>query len=176
VRDTAHAFALIRLLDTQAIFIGISTIEPFQLVRLDRCLLRVLAFATGKPVRLKPWHLEFPCLPEYPAHVPQGHNISLSLALPRAFAFWAILPIDAYDWLSSPANAGEPSIGYSPIVRGMLSVPKVHWFVALGRHFALRAFGNAGDRKGWISSMQGLDDPGLIPVWACGSTVCAGST
>jgi hypothetical protein len=124
-----------------------------------------------------------PCLrisphtaPEYPAHVPQGHNISLSLALPRAFAFWAILPIDAYDWLSSPANAGEPSIGYSPIVRGMLSVPKVHWFVALGRHFALRAFGNAGDRKGWISSMQGLDDPGLIPVWACVSTVCAGST
>ena len=54
VRDTAHAFTLIRLLDTQAIFIGISTIEPFQLVRLDRCLLRVLAFATGKPVRLKP--------------------------------------------------------------------------------------------------------------------------
>ena len=31
VRDTAHAFALIRLLSTQAIVTGISTIEPFQL-------------------------------------------------------------------------------------------------------------------------------------------------
>ena len=92
----------------------------------------------------------------------------------RALASWAILPIEAYGWLPSLSNAREPSIGYSPIVRGMLSVPKVHWFVTLGRHFALRAFGNAGDHVGWISSMRGLDDPDLIPVWACVSAVCAG--
>ena len=40
---------------------------------------------------------------------------------------WAIPPIGACGWLPSPANAGEPSTGYS--------VPKVHWFVTLGRHF-----------------------------------------
>jgi len=40
---------------------------------------------------------------------------------------WAIPPIGAYGWLPSPANAREPSIGYS--------VPKVHWFVTLCRHF-----------------------------------------
>ncbi len=54
VHDTAHTFELIRLLDTQAIVIGTTIIEPFQLVWLGRCLLGVLAFATSKPVRLKP--------------------------------------------------------------------------------------------------------------------------
>ena len=40
---------------------------------------------------------------------------------------WAILPTGACGWFPAPVKAGEPSVGYS--------VPKVHWSVALGRHF-----------------------------------------
>jgi hypothetical protein len=33
----------------------------------------------------------------------------------------------------------------------------------------------AGDRMEWKSSILGLDDPVLIPVWACAIAVSAGS-
>lgn len=38
--------------------------RTFPIARLGRCLLSVLAFATGEPVRLKPWHVEVLCLPD----------------------------------------------------------------------------------------------------------------
>ena len=46
---TREAFALIRLLDTQAIVIGTAVAK----LRLGRCLLGVLTFATGNPARHK---------------------------------------------------------------------------------------------------------------------------
>jgi hypothetical protein len=53
-RTERDPFGVIRLLSAQAIVIGTTIIEPYQLVWLGRCLLSVLAFATSKPVRLKP--------------------------------------------------------------------------------------------------------------------------
>jgi len=115
---------------------------------------RKSCFHYGQAVCLKPWHIESPCLPEHPPHV------SVSLVLPRALASWGILPIGACGWLPSPANAGEPSIGYS--------VPKVHWFVALGRHFTPETIrGGNHPRFDWMTRIS-------IPVWACVSADCAG--
>ena len=52
---------------------------------------RKSCFHYGITVCLKPWHTEYPCLPVHPAHVPKGHAICISWALPQAFASWAIL-------------------------------------------------------------------------------------
>ena len=90
-RTGRETFDLIRLLSTQAVVISTTMTVPFQSLWLGKCNRRAgvperkPCFHYGQAVCLKPSHVESPCLPEYPPHV------SLSWALPQAFASWGIL-------------------------------------------------------------------------------------
>ena len=83
-------------------------------------------------------------------------------ALPRALASWAILPTGACGWFPAPEKAGEPSVGYS--------VPKVHWSVALGRHFTPETVrGGYHPCRDWMTQVSFPFGPAFQPIAQVGS-------
>jgi len=88
---------------------------------------RKSCFHYGQTVCLKPWHFESPCLPEYPAHV------SISLALPRALAYFNRLSTSLGPSYPSGHTAWSPSL-IERAVDG-LRRSEYPFGVVLGRHF-----------------------------------------